>query len=195
VKPCSAASARNRDPILAVLREYLTAGTVLEIGAGTGQHAVHFAAALPELTWIVTDREDNLPGIASWISAANLPNLEGPLALDVFDWPWPVASVDYVFSANTAHIMSWSGVCATFAGVGRVLNRTGRFVLYGPFNRNGEFTSESNRAFDAVLRSRDPDMGLRDDGALDELARTCGLARIADVPMPANNRTLVWSNA
>jgi hypothetical protein len=194
VKPYSAACERNREPILQVLRQWFTLpGTVLEIGSGTGQHAVHFAAHLPHLDWHPTDREDNLPGIASWVAEAALPNLRVPHKLDVRDGEWPVEHADYVFSANTVHIMSWPEVELMFAGIGRVLRDSGVFCLYGPFNRDGCFTSESNREFDAALRARDPDMGLRDDGALHALGRKHGLMPTAEHTMPANNRILVWT--
>ena len=162
-RPHSEACERNKEPILGVLKGWFTRpGTVLEIGSGTGQHAVHFAAALPHLTWTATDREENLEGIRQWFSDANLANLHGPLALDVQQRQWPVKQANYVFSANTAHIMSWPNVEAMFAGVGAVLEPDGRFLIYGPFNRNGQFTSESNREFDEMLKSRDPAMGIRD---------------------------------
>jgi SAM-dependent methyltransferase len=193
VKPHSDACERNREPILRVLRQLFTQpGVALEIGAGTGQHAVHFAGNLPHLQWQPTDREENLAGIALWVSEAALPNLRAPLKFDVRDAEWPVPTVDYVFSANTAHIMSWAEVELMFAGVARALRPRGLFALYGPFNRDGRFTSESNQAFDASLRARDPQMGLRDDTALKALGRQHGLAFTAEHAMPANNRLLIW---
>jgi len=193
MKPYSEACERNRGPILEVIRGWFAApGAVLEIGAGTGQHAVYFAAHLPHLEWIATDLPEHHPGIRAWFEEARLPNLRGPLALDVTQPSWPCESVDYAFSANTAHIMSWPEVERMFEGLGRVLRAAGVFCLDGPFNRNGEFTSESNRAFDAALKARDPKMGIRDDRALIALGQRCGLALIADHAMPANNRILVW---
>lgn len=193
-RPYSEACERNREPILQVLRQWFTqAGTALEIGAGTGQHAVHFAAGLPHLQWQPTDCEANLAGIGSWVTEAALPNLRAPLKLDVRDSEWPVQTVDYVFSANTAHIMSWPEVELMYAGIARVLRTRGVFCLYGPFNRDGRFTSESNQAFDASLRARDPNMGLRDDQALKTLGRQHGLKFMAEHAMPANNRILVWT--
>ena len=193
MKSRSEASERNRDPILSVLRQwFVESGKALEIGAGTGQHAVYFAERLPHLQWLATDREENHPSIRAWIGDAGLPNLSGPIALDVTDATWPVTAVDYVFSANTAHIMSWPEVEAMFAGIGRILRAGGRFCLYGPFNAGGEFTSDSNRVFDAMLRARDERMGIRDDRALIELGKRHGLALQADHAMPANNRTLGW---
>jgi SAM-dependent methyltransferase len=193
MKPHSEACERNREPILQVLRQwFVQPGTALEIGAGTGQHAVHFATHMPHLQWQPTDCEANLAGIRLWVSESALPNLRMPLQLDVRDSSWPVETADYVFSANTSHIMSWPEVELMFAGIARVLRPGGRFCLYGPFNRDGHFTSESNRAFDASLRERDPNMGLRDDQALKTLGRQHGLAFAAEHAMPANNRVLVW---
>lgn len=194
MKPFSAASERNRDPILGVLRQWaLAPGVVLEIGAGTGQHAVHFAAALSHLEWLPTDREENLAGIELWVEEANLPNLRAPSRLDVTDSQWPTSEADYVYTANTAHIMSWPEVEAMFDGIRRVLVSKGLFFLYGPVNRDGQFTSESNREFDAMLKARDPHMGIRDDQALIALGRRCGLQFTADHSLPAKNRLLIWT--
>jgi hypothetical protein len=196
VKPHSEACERNREPILRVLRQWFTQpGTALEIGAGTGQHAVHFATHLTHLQWQPTDCEANLAGIGLWVSEAALPNLRAPLKLDVRDSEWPVQTVDYVFSANTAHIMSWPEVELMFAGVGKVLQPLGVFCLYGPFNRDGRYTSDSNREFDEMLATRDPNMGLRDDRALVALARKHALGLAADHSMPAKNRLLVWKKS
>ena len=196
MKPYSEACERHRDPIIEVLREWFIApGTVLEIGSGTGQHAVYFARHLTHLEWIATDREENHPGIAAWIADEGSPNVKGPLALDVTAPGWPVDTVNYVFSANTAHIMSWAMVGKMVEGVGRVLQARGVFCLYGPFNRSGQFTSESNRAFNESLKARDPHMGIRDDQALIALAKDCGLLFAAEYSMPANNRILVWNKA
>ena len=193
MKPHSEACERNRDPILEVLRQWLLQpGLVLEIGAGTGQHAVYFAEHLPHLTWQPTDRDENLAGIRAWVAEAKLTNLLDPIELDVAVGAPPVSRADYVFTANTAHIMGWQEVENMFAMVDQVLATGGLFCLYGPVNRNGEFTSESNRAFDKMLRSRDPRMGIRDDRALFALAEECGLALRADTQMPANNRMLIW---
>ncbi|MGH6609416.1 MAG: DUF938 domain-containing protein, partial [Burkholderiaceae bacterium] len=145
------------------------------------------------LEWLTTDRDENLAGIAAWIAEAQLPNLHGPVRLDVNDPDWLVSEARYAFSANTAHIMSWPEVGQMFAGVAKVLLREGSFCLYGPFNRDGEFTSESNRTFDAMLRRRDPEMGIRDDRAMIELGEGNGLTLAADHAMPANNRLLVWA--
>jgi SAM-dependent methyltransferase len=193
MKPYSEACERNKEPILEVLRQWFVApGAVLEIGAGTGQHAAHFAQHMPHLDWISTDREENHAGIRLWVEAADLPNLRGPVQLNVTDALWPVASASYAFSANTAHIMGWPEVESMFAGVARVLAPGGVFCLYGPFNRDGRFTSESNFAFDQMLRKRDAAMGIRDDQAMLELGRRNELKLAADQSLPANNRVLVF---
>ena len=192
-KPFSTACERNREPILAVLREHFADRTrVLEIGSGTGQHAVHFAAAMPWLAWQCSDVADNLPGIAAWLADAALPNTPAPLELDVARGPWPTGPFDAVYSANTLHIMGWSEVEAFFAGLAPVLAAEATVVVYGPFNYDGAYTSDSNRQFDAWLKARDPRSGIRDFEAVDALARAAGLALAADVAMPAINRTLAW---
>ncbi len=191
-KPYAEACDRNRDPILEVLRgHFADRRRVLEIGSGTGQHAVHFAAALPQLAWQTSDLEANLAGIRLWLEEARLPNLPPPLALDVCD-PWPAARFDAVFTANTLHIMSWEGVRALFAALPGVLKEDGVLAVYGPFNYGGAFTSASNAAFDAWLKRRSPASGIRDFGAVDALARSSGLTLVEDRAMPANNRALVW---
>ena len=192
-KPYAESSDQNQGPILEVLREALADATrVLEIGSGTGQHAVHFGRHLPHLTWVPTDLADNVPGVRLWLDEAALANVEPPRVLDVRQPAWGVGDVDAVFSANTAHIMDWEGVRAMVAGVGRLLPAGGVFALYGPFHYGGEATSPSNARFDAMLRARDPAMGVRNFEDLDALARRAGLALWRDYAMPVNNRTLVW---
>ncbi|MGH8316501.1 MAG: DUF938 domain-containing protein [Steroidobacteraceae bacterium] len=192
VKPCSDACERNRDPILEVLRDHFADRRhVLEIGSGTGQHAVHFAAALPQLIWQTSDLAPSLPGIRLWLEEAGLPNLPQPIALDVTG-PWPHVRFDAVFTANTLHIMGWPEARALFATLPRVLAADAVLAVYGPFNYDGRFTSESNASFDTWLQQRSPHSGIRDFGAVDELARAIGFALIEDRAMPANNRTLVW---
>jgi cyclopropane fatty-acyl-phospholipid synthase-like methyltransferase len=191
-KPFAPACERNRDPILAVLRtQFADRRSVLEVGSGTGQHAVYFAAALPWLSWQCADLAPQLPGIRQWLDEAGLPNTPPPLALDVCG-PWPTGPYDAVFSANLLHIVGWPGVEAFFAGVGRVLGAAGMLVVYGPFNAGGTYTSASNRDFDAWLRARDPRSGIRDVEAVQALAARAGLRAVDDVAMPANNRCLIW---
>jgi cyclopropane fatty-acyl-phospholipid synthase-like methyltransferase len=191
-KPFAPACERNREPILAVLREaFVPCRRVLEIGSGTGQHAVHFAAAMPWLEWQCSDRAEQLPGIRAWLAEAALPNTPAPLELDVAG-AWPSARYDGLFSANTLHIMAWPEVERLFACLPTVAADDARLVVYGPFNRHGRYTSDSNAAFDRALKARDPRMGLRDAEAVDALARTAGFVLAQDRAMPAHNRCLVW---
>jgi SAM-dependent methyltransferase len=195
--PDAPATTRNREPILAVLREHFASRRrVLEIGSGTGQHAVYFAAALPQLQWQTSDLAENHPIIQAWIDASAQANVLPPLALDVARADgWPAQCFDAVFSANTLHIMAWPQVQALFAQLPRVLAEDATVVIYGPFNVGGRFTSASNEAFDAQLRADDPQRGLRDLEAVQALAAGAGLAFVADLEMPANNRCLVWRTA
>lgn len=191
-KPFSEACARNQGPILEVLRsEFASVLRVLEIGSRTGQHAVHFAAALPHLTWQCSDLAQHLPGLQLWLDEARLPNLPPPLILDV-DAAWPQARFDAVFTANTLHILSWHQVQRLFDGLGQLLLPGALFVAYGPFKFNGQFTSDSNARFDAMLRDGDASRGIRDVEALDALAHKVGLRRVADHDMPAHNHCIVW---
>ncbi len=193
MKPFSEPCERNKEPILAILRElFADRRFVLEIGSGTGQHAVHFARALPHLIWQTSDLPANHAGIRAWLAEATLTNTPEPVALDVGAHVWPVESADAIFCANTIHIISWPLVERMFEGIGRVLADGGLLVLYGPFNYNGQFTSESNARFDVWLRNRDPASGIRDFENVDALARMQGLRLVGDHEMPANNRTLVW---
>ena len=192
VRPYSDACERNREPILEALRQHFAdRRRVLEIGSGTGQHAVHFAAALPHLLWQTSELEPNLAGIRLWVEESSLPNLPPPIALDVTG-TWPDIQFDGVFTANTLHIMSWPDVRSLFAALPKVLAADAVLAVYGPFNYNGRFTSPSNASFDEWLKQRSPHSGIRDFAAVDELARSIGFTLIEDRPMPANNRTLVW---
>jgi cyclopropane fatty-acyl-phospholipid synthase-like methyltransferase len=189
----SEACERNQGPILGVLRGAFAASrAVLEIGSGTGQHAVYFAAHLPQLKWQPSEVAAQLAPLAERIRLHGSPNLAAPIALDVHDDPWVTPRVDAMFSANTLHIVAWSAVQDFFRGAGATLPAAGVLCVYGPFRYRGDYTSDSNAQFDAYLRARDPASGIRDFEALDELARRQGLALAADQAMPANNRTLVW---
>ncbi len=192
-KPYAESCDENREPILEVLRPlFADRRAVLEIGSGTGQHAVYFASALPHLNWHSSDRRENHPGIRAWLDEARLANAHPPLALDVRNDPWPELAVDAVFSANTLHIMHWPDVESLFAGVGRLLEPGGLLAIYGPFNYGNRYTSDSNARFDQWLKARDPHSGIRNFEALQELADRAGLQLLQDYPMPANNRILCW---
>jgi hypothetical protein len=199
-RPFSAACERNREPILQVLRRHFAdRRSVLEVGSGTGQHAVHFAAALPQLVWQASDRAENLQGIGAWLDAAALPNTPPPLEFDVALHDAPPALSrrgpvhhDAVFSANTLHIMSWPEVERLFALLPRLTTASAILAIYGPFNYEGRHTSASNAAFDRNLRERAPHMGIRDAEAIDTLAAAAGFDLIEDAAMPANNRCRIW---
>lgn len=194
-KPHSPSCERNREPILDVLDEYFAdRRRVLEIGSGTGQHAVHFAAALPQLTWQSSDRVENLAGIRAWLDEAALPNTPAPLELDVAG-NWPRGPFDAVFSANTLHIMAWPEVQQCFAQLPTLTSNDAILVIYGPFNAQGRYSSDSNAAFDQWLKARGAHMAIRDAEAVDALAEAAGFILIDDRAMPANNRCRVWRRA
>ena len=193
MKPFSESCEQNKQPILAVLQQYFAnVSSVLEIGCGTGQHAVFFAARFSHLHWLASEISELHSGVNAWLDEARLPNIAGPVELDVNQPDWPVHEIGAVFSANTVHIMDWPSVENMFAGIGRVLQAKGVFCLYGPFNYAGNYTSDSNARFDLWLKQRDPRSGIRDFEALNSLARQHGMELLADHAMPANNRTLVW---
>jgi cyclopropane fatty-acyl-phospholipid synthase-like methyltransferase len=202
-KPFSPACERNREPIFSVLQAHFAdRRRVLEIGSGTGQHAAYFAAALPYLVWQASDRSENIPGIQMWLDEAALPNTPAPLEFDVATQQTPLLrersatiqapSYDAIFSANTLHIMSWEEVERMFAALPILTTSDAKLAIYGPFNYAGKFTSASNAAFDHSLKQRVPHMGIRDFEDVNRLAQSAGLALLADVAMPANNRCLVW---
>lgn len=202
-KPHSPSCERNQAPILEVLRAHFADRRhVLEIGSGTGQHAAHFAAAMPWLTWQCSDAEAYLDGIGMWLDEARLPNTPAPFPLQAVAMPvahfapqpvpTPVDGYDAVFSANTLHIMGWPEVEALFASLPTLLSDDATVAVYGPFNIGGAYTSESNREFDGWLKARDARSGIRDLDAVNALAGGIGLQLVADVAMPANNRMLLW---
>ena len=190
--PYSAACERNKKPLLEVLEQVLPRqGLVLEIGSCTGQHAVYFAAALTGVTWQPSDQAEYLPGLVTRIREQGGDNILEALQLDVTK-PWPELRFAAAYSANTAHIMDWPAVCLMFAGIGAGLHNHGLFCLYGPFNENGAFTSQSNQDFDRSLRAQDPGMGIRDLEALEKLARGHNLYLEQQFKLPANNSLLVF---
>ncbi len=193
MKPYAKSCDINREPILEVLRDLFSdRKQVLEIASGTGQHAVYFGRALPHLIWQTSELEQNHAGIQMWLDEAQLPNVCSPVCIDANDAHWPVASVDAIFNANTVHIMSSPEVELLFEGFGRVLVVGGILCLYGPFNYDGKFTSESNAHFDVWLKSRDPKSGVRDFETLNALAEKQNMVLLNDIEMPSNNRMLVW---
>ena len=191
--PFSQACENNQAPILSVLKQaFADRHQVLEIGSGTGQHAVYFAPRLPHLTWQTSDLAENHAGIRAWQAHRPAPNLLPPVLLDLRTGDWPQGAFDAVFTSNTAHIVAWPLVQRLFALVGEHVPEDGVLAMYGPFNYGGAFTSDSNRDFDAWLRARDPDSGIRDIEDIRAVASQHGLALAHDHAMPANNRLLVF---
>ncbi len=194
-KPFAASAEQNRDPILDVLRRwFVEPGSVLEVGSGTGQHAVHFAAAMPHLTWQPTEVAGHIEGIEAWRLDAGLDNVLPARELHATG-QWPGERYDYVFTANTAHIMHWPEVLAVLAGVSGVLRPGGLFAMYGPFARGGRHTAISNLDFDRALRRADPGMGVRDMDDIQRAAAPLGLELLEAIAMPADNFTLVWGQS
>lgn len=205
MKAYSASCDKNKYVIAEVLHRYLVennqarstetvsqAETILEIGSGTGQHAVFFAEQLPNHLWQPSDRAVHLADIESWRSDAELTNCLQSILLDL-ERPWPAINADHIFTANTVHIIRWGLVVRLLSGVANNLNKGGYFFVYGPFNYAGQFTSDSNAAFDVWLKQRDPDSGIRDFEKIESIACAGQLmSLVEDVMMPANNRMLVF---
>ncbi len=192
-KPFAEYAARNAAPILEVLRrEFRDHSHVLEIGSGTGQHAVVFGAELPRLRWQTSDLDENHEGIMAWLQSAGLDNVEVPLSVDVRSATLDASTYDAAFSSNTAHIMDIDAVEKMFRLVGSALQPGGVFCLYGPFRVGGRFNTSSNEAFDENLRHRDPVMGIRDLEQLDEFASSAGMSRQRLYAVPSNNYVAVW---
>lgn len=192
-KPYSQACENNKAPILSVLKRVFDQPCeVIEVGSGTGQHAVYFAEKLPHLSWQPTDQSIYLEGISLWVNEAALSNVKRPLLLDVCQTKWPVENIEALFSANTLHIMSWESVVQFYQQLGRNLLPGALFCSYGPFNIAGCYTSESNASFDQWLKQRDPLSGIRDLEALIALGEREGIFLEENIALPANNRILVW---
>ncbi len=197
-KPYSESCVQNREPILDAIHPLLSSKQhVLEIGSGTGQHAVYFAERMPHLIWQCSDRKENLPGIKSWLDEARLKNTPQPiLQLDVSADNWPVFNAhnqpDAIFSANAVHIMAWENVVDFIKNAAALLPVKGLLILYGPFNYNGQYTSDSNARFDIWLKQQNPRSAIRHFEELDRLANQGGLTLYKDIQMPANNRILCW---
>lgn len=191
-KPFSQSCAENQQVILDTISSYLQGGVnVLEIGSGTGQHAVYFCSKIPQLIWQTSDQADSLPGINAWIDEANLSNLIRPVELDVGSY-WPEKKYDVVFSANTLHIMNQAQVEQCMLGCAKCLKHQAYLIIYGPFNYNGSYTSSSNENFDGWLKSRDPESGIKHFEWINKLAQGRSLQLVDDIAMPANNRVLIW---
>ena len=191
--PHSDACERNKGPILEVLKqEFADCTHVLEIGSGTGQHAVHFALAMPAIVWQPSEMPDAMADLRKRVFNEGPSNLRAPIAIDVTAQPWDVRQVDGIFTANTLHILHWPQVEALFAGLPAVAKPGAVLAVYGPFRYGGRYTSGSNESFDAMLHARDPGSGIRDIEAVNALARSAGFGFVADHDMPANNQTLVW---
>ncbi|WP_303721948.1 DUF938 domain-containing protein [Malonomonas rubra] len=193
MKNFSEACERNKEPILQVLQaELAEMETVLEIGSGSGQHALYFAEQLPHLQWQPSERPELVSDLQANLAGCGLKNLLMPFSLDVNHLPWPVSSLSSIFSANTLHIMSLASVANFFHGAGTVLICGGKLCVYGPFRYQGDFTSASNAEFDRFLKSLDPQRGIRNFELLDQYANEQGLHLLHDHQMPSNNQLLVW---
>lgn len=195
-KPYSQACENNKAPILAVLKTiWSDPCEILEIGGGTGQHAVYFSQYLPQLSWQVSDQTEYLPGIQSWLDEYPRTNLKAAIQLDINDQPWPLTRLQGVFTANTLHIISWEEVETLFQRLGDYLLPEAKFICYGPFNKQGQFTSDSNERFEQWLKDRDPKSGIRDIDDLKKLAAQQAIILIDEIEMPANNKILIWQKS
>ena len=191
-KPFSQACENNKTHILEIIKTYFARGLILEIGTGTGQHAVFFANQLTQITWQTSDQQQYHHGIDLWLADYSGSNLKAPVVLNVDQADWPISQANGIFSANTAHIMHWPSVVNMFNGASKLLCPDSYFCLYGPINIDGNYTSESNKAFDQHLRNTDPGMGIRDLNDLTQLAKQTGFELAELHQMPANNVTMIW---
>lgn len=188
------AAQRNRDPILDVLRRILpSSGTVLEIASGSGEHVIHFARALPDLTFQPSDMSvESLKSIAAWVASSGVPNILPPVHLDVTQDAWPVGAAQAVLCINMIHISPWAATEALMAGAARLLAPGGVLYLYGPYQRDGQHTADSNAVFDAQLRERNAAWGVRDLSDVSACAAAAGFAAPDVFAMPANNLSVVF---
>lgn len=192
-KPFAESCVQNQQVILEQLKELLTeSGTVLEIGSGTGQHAVFFTEHLPHINWQPSDLQDQHAGMRLWLDEAPHDRIKSPLEINVDKGPWPLENIDYVFTANTTHIISSDQADNMLKYTAACLRPGGLFIQYGPFNYNGNYTSESNAQFDVWLKQRDANSGIKHFESLQEQASKNALSLFKDIEMPANNRILVW---
>lgn len=193
-KPFSQSCVENQEVILNAISSYLKKDTrVLEIGSGTGQHAVYFSSNFPRLCWQTSDLAEYLPGINAWIEEANLPNLTQAVELDVCA-RWPENKYNVIFSANTFHIMNQAQVQQCMLRCVNCMEPEACLIIYGPFNYNGSYTSTSNENFDHWLKSRDPESGIKHFEWVNQLAQDMNMQLVDDIEMPANNRILIWKN-
>lgn len=194
MRQTSPSTARNREPISAVLRSVLPhSGVVLEIASGAGEHAVHFAKAFPHLTFQPSDPSPAaLDSIAAWLAHEKLPNVRAPLFLDAASTDWPVTQADALICINMIHISPWASCEGLMAGAARILPAGAPLFLYGPYKRNGAHTAPSNEAFDADLKRRNPAWGIRDLEAVSALAQAQGFGAPDITQMPANNLSVVF---
>lgn len=193
-KPYSESCDQNKDPILSIISPLFSQySRVLEVGSGTGQHAIYFAEKMPHLTWYTSDCAPYLEGIKRWLEDAALPNVIKPIELNVTTSRWPEIEVDAIFTANTLHIMHHHDVVNFISATGKLLSSGGSLVIYGPFNYNGAYTSESNKRFDQWLIGRDPSSAIKHFEEINSLAEENGMRLISDYQMPANNRILHFS--
>ena len=184
---------RNKDFILEILKKYLiSSGKLLEVGSGTGQHAVFFAEKFPKIKWVTSDIKENHAGIKAWLNEYQLKNISGPEKLKIGVDDFPRGKFDFVFTANTLHIMSWKECKAFFKLLGKRLRKDSLFIVYGPFNYNGEFTSESNANYDLWLKERNELSGVRNFEDICRNMEKAGFELLSDYDMPANNRILVF---
>jgi cyclopropane fatty-acyl-phospholipid synthase-like methyltransferase len=196
-KPFSLSCDKNKGPILEVLKKYIDreSKTLLEIGSGSGQHASFFSKEFPNLTWVTTDKNKNHEGIKLWQKEVNLDNFKGPEEYEVGVSPFPIGDFDYIFSANTFHIMSWKLDKTLMKQLGKNMKSKALFMVYGPFNYLGKFTSPSNEEFDGFLKKRDPQSGIRTfEDVTNNMAKN-GFYLLEDVEMPSNNRTLIFEKS
>ena len=189
----SPSTERNKVPILAVLQKYIKQkGRLLEIGSGTGEHAVYFAKTFQDIEWVSSDQKENHPNLKARFQIEKVPNLHGPEILKVGIDDFPKGSFDYVFTSNTLHIMSWKECKSFFKLLGKRLREGSLVFIYGPFNYEDQFTSESNQAFDQMLKTKNPHSGIRNFEDVLGNMKKAGFKLLGDHEMPANNRTLVF---
>ncbi|MGJ8668343.1 MAG: DUF938 domain-containing protein [Oceanococcus sp.] len=192
-KPYAPACERNAEAIYQVLQQHLpSTAHILEVGSGTGQHAVTFAQQQSHWLWQCSDRAEQLPGIGAWLEELPAERLPAPMALDLLNDAWPSIQFDAVFSANTLHIMPWQGCLTLFQNISSILKPGGKLLIYGPFNYKGQYTSDSNAQFDEWLKQGAEHQAIRDFEAVAGLATAAGLELLQDHSMPANNRLLCW---